>query len=187
MPTKAKAPKKARKPSKPRAPKKSEKPAKAKAPKKSLSRDSSGIEPENPLIIQLTQTVNHLISYTEDQFKKINLTLDQFNQRLENLESINKVKPVSLRERKRIKLDTEKLLKIAEELSRNREKDYITFYELRQYIARWYIVENKDWEQYLEILKKTDKIEFSKGAKADPTDEGYKDSFNKVYYYFKLK
>jgi len=168
-------------------PVKAKKASKAKAPKKAVAKDSSSAEGQPPMVIQLTQTLNQLISYTEDQFKKINLTIAQFNQRLEHLESINKVKPTIIRERKKINLDAEKLFKLIEEFSRNREKDYITFHELRQYIARCYIVENKEWEQDLETIKKNGKIEFSKGAKSDPQDEGYRDAFNKVYYYFKLK
>ncbi|MHA1650896.1 MAG: hypothetical protein ACTSYB_11940 [Candidatus Helarchaeota archaeon] len=139
------------------------------------------------IIIKLSQTINQLIAYTNEQFKKINVTLGEFNLRLQKLEQISKIQSLRDKERNKIRINAENLLKIIKTLSQKKKGGYLTFHELRKYIMETYIVENVNWEHYLELLRANGKIEFSKGAKTTPYDKGYKDAFNRTYYYFKLK
>ena len=165
--------------------------AKAKKPSRAgVSKEPPSLKARGPIdsiIIQLTKTVNQLISFTNGQFKKIDSKIEQFNQRLQELEKINKIQPKAMIERKKIKLNAKKLSKIIGNISRQNKGDYLTFYDLRRYLNKYYIIENDDWEQYLEELRNKAIIEFSKGAKKDEWDVGYKDAFNRTYYYFKLK
>ncbi|MHA1360626.1 MAG: Rho termination factor N-terminal domain-containing protein [Candidatus Helarchaeota archaeon] len=161
-----------------------------KKPKKKIS--SSKIEKPQPalqandsIVIQLSETVNKLISYTKSQFNKIDLELQKFNERLRVIESLSDTgyKP----QRKKIILDPKNLLKIIEILTKQKQGGYLSFYNLRKYLNEYYIIENADWGKFLEVLRSKGKIEFSKGAKIAENDNGYRDSFNRIYYYFRLR
>ena len=139
---------------------------------------SSDIQYPKEMISKLAKTLNQLIKYNEEKF-------NQIDQRLKNIEDSIGVKRDRKIARKKIEINSKLLLTIIKNLSKQKKGDYITFLELRRYIAQNYIV-NYDWENYLENLRNMGKIEFSKGAKSDNKDIGYKDKFNTIYYYFKL-
>lgn len=132
-----------------------------------------------PIIIQLSQTVNQLITYTKEQFELI-------NKRLQNLEKINKIQIADKKDLKEIELNAKNCLNIIKFLSKQKKRDYLTFYDLRNYIKENYIINEKNWERYLEELRDAGKIEFSKGAKKTNSDSGYTDKFKMTYYYFRL-
>ncbi|MHA1324666.1 MAG: Rho termination factor N-terminal domain-containing protein [Candidatus Helarchaeota archaeon] len=137
------------------------------------------------IVIQLLETVNKLISYTKNQFNTIDLELQKLNKRLVAIESLSNTGYKLQREK--IRLDPKKLLEIIEILTKQKKGGYLSFYQLRKYLNEYYIVENTDWGKFLEVLRSKGKIEFSKGAKITETDKGYRDSFNRIYYYFRLR
>ncbi|MHA1268937.1 MAG: hypothetical protein ACTSPY_04050 [Candidatus Helarchaeota archaeon] len=136
-------------------------------------------------INKIKDALNKSINYNNKKFDVINRDISEINKRLIRIEEALHVR----REkdgRKRININKEKLLVIIKKIAKMKEGKYISFYELREYIGKWYRVENRGWERILEELKDEGKVEFSKGAKYNERDEGYRDRFNKVYYYFKL-
>jgi len=142
----------------------------------------------NEIKKQLTNfinTFNQSINYYNKKIEAFDKTIIGIVSRVNRIEEHLSLKPLKY-SKKKIFIDKNRLIKIIKEIAKRNEGKYITFYDLRKYINDRYDVENKEWEDLIEKLRDEGKIQFSKGAKSNDMDEGYKDSFNKVYYYFKL-
>ncbi|MHA1311785.1 MAG: hypothetical protein ACTSQO_12805 [Candidatus Helarchaeota archaeon] len=136
-------------------------------------------------LVQFINTLNQSINYYNKKIEAFSKSIIDINSRIYRIEDYLKLKPLKSN-KKSIFINKNQLIKIMKEIAKKDEGKYITFYDLREYIRDRYNVENENWEDLIEKLRDEGKIQFSKGAKSNDMDKGYKDSFNKVYYYFKL-